>query len=69
MKAETVRDRIGAPVPVKFINGQYACREKAMQRALAIARAYAKANKMPPESPTVRDEDIHNSHFQQLNQI
>jgi hypothetical protein len=56
-------------VPVKFINGQYACREKAMQRALAIARAYAKANKMPPESPTVRDEDIHNSHFQQLNQI
>jgi hypothetical protein len=47
MRIETVRDRIGAPVPVEFVNGEYTRREKATQRALAIARAYAKANKKP----------------------
>jgi len=45
MKTETTRDRIGAPVPVEFVNGEYARRQKAMQRALTIARAYAKAAK------------------------
>jgi hypothetical protein len=45
MKTETTRDRIGAVVPVEFVNGKYARREKAMQRALAIARAYTKAAK------------------------
>jgi hypothetical protein len=45
MKTETVRDRIGAPVPVEFVNGEHARRYAAMQRALSIAKAYAKAAK------------------------
>jgi hypothetical protein len=45
MKTEMTRDRIGAVVPIEFVNGDYARRYAAMQRALAIARAYAKAAK------------------------
>jgi hypothetical protein len=45
MKPEMTRDRIGAVVPVDFVNGEYARRYAAMQRALAIARAYAKFTK------------------------